>query len=115
MLISNQTNFETSLGSLLWPYFAFALLLLWPLLSYHCSLSVPSLERCIMCFFALHASKHEYNTMASFQTTANIGKIRHKFCLLSFMHRNKTGLLTSFAKINKRGDLNVRGGEKSKN
>ena len=48
--------------------------------------------------------------MASFQTTANIGKTRDKHCLLSFMHRNKIGLLTPSAKINKRGGLNkVRG------
>ena len=106
MSISDETNFQTSLGSLRLPYFDFALLLLWPLLSYRCSLSVPSPERCSMCFFTLHTSKHEYNTMASFQTTANIGKTPHKFCLLSFMHRNKTRLLTSFAKINKRGGLN---------
>ena len=68
--------------------------------------------------------------MASFQTTANIRKTpilflcikdrRHnlssaldKLCLLSFMHRNKIGLLTPFAKINKRGSLHkVRGGGK---
>ena len=54
--------------------------------------------------------------MTSFQTTANIGKARDIYSLLSFMHRNKTGLLTSFDKINKRGGLNkVRvGGKKSK-
>ena len=52
--------------------------------------------------------------MASFQTTANIGKTRDKHCLLSFMHRNKIGLLTPSAKINKRKGLNKvqRGGEK---
>ena len=60
------------------------------------------------------ASKHEYNAMASFQTTTNLGKTRDKYCLLFFMHRNKIGLLTPFAKINNRGGLNkVRvGGEK---
>ena len=58
-------------------------------------------------------SKHEYNAMASFQTTANTGKARDKYCLLSFIHRNKIGLFTSFSKINKRGSLNkVRGGGK---
>ena len=52
--------------------------------------------------------------MASFQTTANIGKTPDKYCLLFFMHRNKIGLLTPFAKINKRGGLNkVRGGGKN--
>ena len=59
-----------------------------------------------MRFFILHASKHEYNAMASFQATANIGKTRDKYCLLFCMHRNKVGLLTPFAKINKRGGLN---------
>ena len=44
--------------------------------------------------------------MASFQTTANIGKTRDTYCLLSFMHRNKIGLLKPFAKFNKRGGLN---------
>ena len=44
--------------------------------------------------------------MASFQTSANIGKTRDKYCLLSLMHRNKIGLLTPVAKINKRGSLN---------
>ena len=55
--------------------------------------------------------------MASFQTTTNIDETRDKYCLLSFMHRNKIGLLTPFGKINKRGGLNtVRGVEKkSKN
>ena len=53
------------------------------------------------------ASKHEYNPMASFETTAN------KHCLLFFMHRNKIGFLTPFAKTNKYGGLNrKRGGEK---
>ena len=67
--------------------------------------------------FSNYRLKHEYNAMASFQTTANIGKTPDKYCLLFFMHRNKIGLLTPFAKINKRGDLNkVRGGgKKSKN
>ena len=52
--------------------------------------------------------------MASFQTTANTGKTRNKYCLLSFIHRNKIGLLTPFARINKRGGLNKvgAGGEK---
>ena len=52
--------------------------------------------------------------MASFQTTANTGKTRNKYCLLSFIHRNKTGLLTPFARINKRAGLNKvgEGGEK---
>ena len=36
--------------------------------------------------------------MTSFQTTGNIGKTRDKYCLLPFMHRNKIGLLTPFAK-----------------
>ena len=60
-----------------------------------------------MVSFRTITSKHEYNAMASFQTTAN----------MFFMHRNESGLLTSFAKINKRGGLNKvwRGGEKSKN
>ena len=49
--------------------------------------------------------------MASFQTTANIGKTPDKYCLLSFMHKNIIGLLTTFANINKRGSLNkVQGG-----
>ena len=65
-----------------------------------------------MVSFRTIASKHEYNAMASFQTTANIGKTPDN-CLLFFMHRNKIGLLTPFAKINKRGGLNkVRGGGK---
>ena len=66
--------------------------------------------------FPNHPFKHEYNAMASFQTTANIRETRDKYCLLSFMHRNEIGLLTPFAKINIRVDLNkVRGGgEKSK-
>ena len=53
-------------------------------------------------------------TMTSFQTTANIGKTQDKYCLLFFMHRNTIGLLTPFAKINKRGGLNKvrRGGKK---
>ena len=70
-----------------------------------------------MVSFRTIASKHEYNAMASFQTTANIGKTPDKYCLLFFMHRNKIGLLTPFLKINKRGGLNkVRGGgKKSKN
>ena len=46
-----------------------------------------------------------------------INKTRDKYCPLLFMHRNKIGLLTPLATINKRGDLNKvrRGGEKSKN
>ena len=66
----------------------------------------PSPERYSMHFFTVHASKHEYIAMASFQTTASIGKTWDKYCLLSFMDRNKIGLLTPFAKINKRGGLN---------
>ena len=51
--------------------------------------------------------------MASFQATANIGKTGDKYCLLFFMRRNKIGLLTPFAKINKCGSLNkVREGGK---
>ena len=51
--------------------------------------------------------------MTSFQTTANIGKTQDKYCLLSFMHRNRIEPLTRFAKINKRESLNkVRGGGK---
>ena len=54
-----------------------------------------------------NASKHEYNPMASFETTVS------KYCLLFFMHRNKIGLLKRFAKTNKCGGLNRRrGGEK---
>ena len=55
--------------------------------------------------------------MTSFQTLANLGKTQDKYCLLSFMHRNRIGILTPFAKINKREGLNkVRGGgRKSKN
>ena len=49
-----------------------------------------------MVSFRTITSKHEFNSMASFQTTANI----------FFMHRNEIGLLKSFAKINKRGALN---------
>ena len=52
-----------------------------------------------MRFFTLHASKHEYNAMASFQTTANIDKTQDKYRFLSFMHRNKIGLLTPFANV----------------
>ena len=54
--------------------------------------------------------------MGSFQTTANIGKTRDKYCLLSSMHKNKIGLLSPFAKTNKRWGINkVQGvGEKSK-
>ena len=63
--------------------------------------------------FSNHPSKHEYSAMASFQITANISEIREKYCLLSFMHRNEIGLLTPFAKINKRVGLNkVQGGGK---
>ena len=58
-----------------------------------------------MVSFRTIASKHEYNAVASFQTTANIGKTPDKYCLLFFMHRNTIGLLTPFAKINKRGVL----------
>ena len=58
--------------------------------------------------FPTIASKHEYNAMESFQTTANIRKARDKFCLLSFKHRNKIGLLTPFAKISKRLLLKLR-------
>ena len=60
-----------------------------------------------MVSFRTIASKHEYNAMTSFQTTAN----------MFFMHRNEIGLLRPFAKINKRGDLNKEwgGGKKSKN
>ena len=55
--------------------------------------------------------------MGSFQTTANIGKTRDKYYLLSSMHKNKIGFLSPFAKANKRWGLNkVRvGGKKSKN
>ena len=53
--------------------------------------------------------------MASFQTTANTGKARDKYCLLSFIHRNKIGLLTPFSKINKRGSLNKVPGGRGKN
>ena len=49
-----------------------------------------------MVSFRTIASKHEYNAMTSFQTTAN----------MFFMHRNEIGLLTPFAEINKRGGLN---------
>ena len=52
-----------------------------------------------MRFFTLNASEHEYNAMASFQTTGNIGKTQDKYCFLSFMHRNKIGLLTPFANV----------------
>ena len=39
-----------------------------------------------------------------------ISKTQDKYYLLFFMHRNKIGLLTTFAKINKRGGLDkVRG------
>ena len=31
---------------------------------------------------------------------------RDKYCLVFFMHRNEIGLLTTFARINKRGGLN---------
>ena len=42
-----------------------------------------------------------------------IGKTRDKYCLVFFMYRNEIGLLTPFAKINKRWGLNkVRGGER---
>ena len=60
-----------------------------------------------MVSFRTIASKHEYNAMTSFQTTAN----------MFFMHRNEIGLLTPFAKISKRGGLNKEwgGGKKSKN
>ena len=51
--------------------------------------------------------------MTSFQTTADIDKARDKCCPLSFMHIYKIGLLTLFAKINRRGGLNmVRSGGK---
>ena len=65
-----------------------------------------------MVSFLTVASKHEYNPMVSFQTTAN----RCKYCLLFFMHRNEVGLLAPFAKINKRGSFNKvqGGGKKSK-
>ena len=86
MSISNQTNFHTSSGSLFWPYFDCALLLLWSLLGCHCSLLIgfplQNVASRTMRFATLHASKHEYNAMASFQTTANIGKTRDKYCLL---------------------------------
>ena len=49
-----------------------------------------------MVSFRTIASKHEYNAMVSFQTTAS----------MFFMHRNEIGLLTLFAKINKRRGLN---------
>ena len=57
---------------------------------------------------------HRLHAMSPSQTIANIRKTRDKYCLLSFMHRNKIGLLTPFAKTNKRGDLNKvrRGGKK---
>ena len=32
-------------------------------------------------------------------------KTRDKYCLVFFMHRNEIGLLTPFARINKRGGL----------
>ena len=38
--------------------------------------------------FLNYRLKHEYNVMASFETTANIRKTQDKYCLLSFMHRN---------------------------
>ena len=63
-----------------------------------------SLQNVVVCV-SLHSSKHEYNAMASFQTTINIGKTWGKFCLLSFMYRNKISLLTPFSKIDKRGGL----------
>ena len=63
--------------------------------------------QCTRVSFRTIFSKCEYNAMASFQTSINIDKTRHKYCLLSFMHRNKIGLLTLFAKINnKDGGLN---------
>ena len=49
-----------------------------------------------MVSFRTITSKHEFNAMASFQTTANI----------FFMYRNEIGLLKTFGKINKRGSLN---------
>ena len=58
-----------------------------------------------MVSFRTIASKHEYTAMASFQTTANIGKTPDKYCLLFFMHRNKIGLLTLLLKLINEGVL----------
>ena len=49
------------------------------------------------------------------QVCPSLGDLQQKniLFLLSFVHRNKIGLLTFFAKINKRGGLNkVRAGGK---
>ena len=64
--------------------------------------------------FSNHRLKTWIQCNGIFQTTTNIGKTRDKYCLLSFMHRSKIGLLIPFAKINKRGGLNKEreGGEK---
>ena len=64
--------------------------------------------------FSNHRLKTWIQCNGIFQTTTNIGKTRDKYCLLSFMHRSTIGLLTPFAKINKRGGLNKErgGGEK---
>ena len=64
--------------------------------------------------FSNHRLKTWIQCNGIFQTTTNIGKTRDKYCLLSFMHRSKKGLLIPFAKINKRGGLNKErgGGEK---
>ena len=68
---------------------------------------------CVSLHYIIHVSKHEYNAMAPFQVTTNVGNKRDKYCLLSFKHGNKMGLLTPFAKINKRECLNkVQGGGK---
>ena len=40
-------------------------------------------------------------------------KTRDKYCFVFFMHRSEIGLLSTFARINKRGSLNkIWGGEK---
>ena len=69
---------------------------------------------CVSLHYKIHVSKHEYNAMAPFQITTNVSNERDKYCFLSFIHGNKIGLLTPFAKINKREGLNkVQGGGKN--
>ena len=65
-------------------------------------------------------SKYKCNTMVSFEPSPQNmnamqwglfkqppkSKTRNKYCFVFFMRRSEIGLLTTFARINKRGGLN---------
>ena len=63
MSISNQRNFQTSLGSLLWPYFDCTLLPLRPLLDYRCSLLIGFRLQNVLVYDSLHYRRQNMNKM----------------------------------------------------